>query len=199
MYLPLAQLAADETWPWATLAVKSAGQPPGAPCDQRHGSAPGRSIRGCRSPSGSSPIGSALSVLRERIVALLSAFFGGVATLLAGIGLYGVTSYAVSRSRTEIGVRMALGADAGGVVRLVLRGAAGLLATGVAIGIVASLLAAGLVGSLLYGLEPRDPLTLAVAAASSGGRGAARGRPAGADGLRASTRPRCCARARSSA
>jgi len=53
--------------------------------------------------------------------------------------------------------------DAGGVVRLVLRGAAGLLATGVAIGIGTSLLAAGLVGSLLYGLEPRDPLTLAVA------------------------------------
>ncbi|MFI4945326.1 MAG: ABC transporter permease, partial [Burkholderiales bacterium] len=162
VYLPLAQLAAAESRPWATLAVKSAGQPPAAlatsvtaalqQVDPRLSLTYWVFADRIRS-----------SVLQERIVALLSTIFGGVATLLAGIGLYGVTSYAVSRRRTEIGVRMALGADAGGVVRLVLRGAAGLLATGVAIGIVASLLAAGLVGSLLYGLEPRDPLTLAVA------------------------------------
>jgi ABC-type antimicrobial peptide transport system permease subunit len=102
----------------------------------------------------------------ERVVALVSTVFGMIAALVAGIGLYGVTSYAVTRRRAEIGVRMALGADALGVVRLVLGGIFSLLALGIAIGAAASLGAASLIGSLLYGLEPRDPLALAAAAAA---------------------------------
>ena len=67
-------------------------------------------------------------MMRERIVAMLSGFFGFLALFLAGLGLYGVTSHAVNRRRTEIGVRIALGADSRGVVRLVLGRASRLIA-----------------------------------------------------------------------
>jgi ABC-type antimicrobial peptide transport system permease subunit len=96
---------------------------------------------------------------------MLSGFFGVLALLLAAIGLYGVTSYAVSRRRTEIGICMALGADAGGVVRLVLRRLALLVGAGVVVGAAISAWASRYVGTLLYGLEPRDPATFISAAA----------------------------------
>ncbi len=115
------------------------------------------------------------SLLQERLVAMLSGFFGAVALLLAGLGLYGVTAYAVSRRRTEIGIRLALGARPGGVVRLVLRRVALLVGTGVVVGGVASLWAARFAGSLLYGLQPRDPWTLGAAAAVLAGVGALAG------------------------
>jgi putative ABC transport system permease protein len=101
---------------------------------------------------------------RERLLAMLSGFFGALALIVAGIGLYGMTSYAVGRRRTEIGIRMALGADPAGVVRLVLRRVAGLLALGVGIGALISLWAARFVSSLLYGVGPRDPVSLVAAA-----------------------------------
>jgi predicted permease len=115
------------------------------------------------------------ALAQERVVALLSGFFGLLALVLAAIGLYGVTSYAVTRRRTEIGIRMALGADATGVVRLVLRRVALLVATGIAIGAGISLWAARFVGTLVYGLEARDPLTLIGAAAVLGCIGALAG------------------------
>jgi putative ABC transport system permease protein len=104
------------------------------------------------------------SLTQERIVALLSAVFGGLALLLAGLGLYGVTSYAVSRRRTEIGIRVALGAAPGGVVRLVLTRVVMLVAAGTVIGAGISVWASTFVASLLYGLEPHDPITIAGAA-----------------------------------
>jgi putative ABC transport system permease protein len=112
------------------------------------------------------PLGSLIdaSLAQERLIATLAGFFGGLALLLAGLGLYGVTSYAVSRRRSEIGIRMALGAAPGGVVRLVLRRVALLVGTGVIAGIVVSLWAARFVETLLFGLAPRDPMTLAAAA-----------------------------------
>jgi predicted permease len=104
------------------------------------------------------------SLIQERVVAILSGFFGGLALLLAGLGLYGVTSYAVSRRRTEIGIRMALGAAPAGVVRMVLRRVALLVSAGIIAGAGVSLWASRFVATLLYGLEPRDPATLIGAA-----------------------------------
>jgi putative ABC transport system permease protein len=104
------------------------------------------------------------SVTQERLMARLAALFGGLALLLAGLGLYGVTAYLVARRRTEIGIRMALGATPIGVARLVLSRTATLVAAGVAIGAIASVWASTFVAALLYGLEPHDPATLAAAA-----------------------------------
>jgi putative ABC transport system permease protein len=100
------------------------------------------------------------SVIQERLVAMLSGFFGALALLLAGLGLYGVTSYAVSRRRTEIGIRMALGAEPAGVVRLVLRRVAVLVGMGIIAGAGASLWASRFVATLLYGTKPWDVSTL---------------------------------------
>jgi putative ABC transport system permease protein len=104
------------------------------------------------------------SLLQPRMVALLSAFFGGLALLLAMIGLYGVTAYGVARRQAEIGIRMALGAQPGSVIWLVLREVAVMLAIGTIIGLVASMAAGRLVASLLYDVKPDDAVPLAVAA-----------------------------------
>jgi len=104
------------------------------------------------------------SLLRERLMATLSGFFGGLAALLATIGLYGVMSYTVARRRNEIGIRMALGADRGDVVRMVLREAGALLAAGVVVGTVLAVAAARTASTLLFGLHAGDPATLAMAA-----------------------------------
>ncbi len=104
------------------------------------------------------------SLTQERLVAMLSGFFGALALLLAGIGLYGVTSYAVSRRKSEMGIRVALGATPGRVQRLVLQRVALLVGAGIALGTASSLWAARFVGTLVYGLEPRDPVTLIAAA-----------------------------------
>ena len=104
------------------------------------------------------------SLLQPRMVALLSAFFGGLALLLAMIGLYGVTAYGVARRQAEIGIRMALGARPGSVIWLVLREVAAMLAVGTVLGLGASLAAGKLVASLLYGVKPHAAAPLAIAA-----------------------------------
>jgi predicted permease len=104
------------------------------------------------------------SITQERLVAMLAGFFGALALLLAGLGLYGVTSYAVTRRRTEIGIRLALGAAPSRVVGLVLWRVSALVGAGIIAGVVMSLWAAKFVAALLYNLEPRDPATLAGAA-----------------------------------
>ena len=100
------------------------------------------------------------SLVQDRLVAVLSGFFGGLALLLAGLGLYGVTAHAVARRRTEIGIRMALGAAPGRVVRLVLSRVSKLIALGIVVGAGVSVWASTIVRSLLYGVESRDPAIL---------------------------------------
>lgn len=101
---------------------------------------------------------------QERILALLSGFLGALALLLAGIGLYGLTAYAVSRRRAEIGIRIALGAAAGSVVWLLVRRTGVMVAVGMAGGAVLSLWASQFVNTLVWGLEPTDTVTFLGAA-----------------------------------
>jgi predicted permease len=103
------------------------------------------------------------SLFVERMVAVLSVAFGALATLLAAIGLYGVMSYAVTRRTREIGIRMALGAERGRVLWLVLREVAVMALAGIVGGLAAALWLTRQVQSQLYGLSPNDPLTLGVA------------------------------------
>src|SRR5713101_2681898 len=90
---------------------------------------------------------------RERLMAVLSGFFGALAALLAMIGLYGVISYMVAMRKNEIGIRMALGASPGSVVRIIMRQTLTLLGVGVGAGLVLAMAAAKGANSLLYGLE----------------------------------------------
>ena len=100
------------------------------------------------------------SLVRERLMAQLAGFLGVLALLLAAIGLYGVTSYAVVRRRPEIAIRMALGAKPRAVIGLILRRVVPMVAVGLCAGAAISLWASQFVGGLIYGLEPQDPTAL---------------------------------------
>jgi putative ABC transport system permease protein len=104
------------------------------------------------------------SLARERLLATLSGFFGGLALVLAMIGLYGVMSYNVARRRNEIGIRMALGAEQSRVLRMVLGEVTILIGVGLAIGLGAAAATTRFVESFLYGMKPNDPWTLSLAA-----------------------------------
>jgi predicted permease len=103
------------------------------------------------------------SLIRDELMATLSGFFGFLAVLLAAIGLYGVMSYMVIQRTKEIGIRMAIGAERFEVLRMILREATVLTVTGLVIGTGLALAAAQAAKSLLFGLKPRDPLTLVMA------------------------------------
>jgi ABC-type antimicrobial peptide transport system permease subunit len=103
------------------------------------------------------------SLLRERLLATLAGFFGLLGVLLAAIGLYGVISYMVAQRTNEIGIRMALGAQRAGVIRMILRDVLTTVLLGLAAGVPGALLASKLVSSFLYGIKPNDPLALAAA------------------------------------
>lgn len=105
---------------------------------------------------------------QKRAVASLSGLFGIVALLLAAVGLYGVTAYTVARRTSEIGIRMALGADKMNIIRLVLRGAFKMVAVGLILGIPLAIGAGRLISSQLYGVADWDPWSLLSAIAALG-------------------------------
>ena len=100
---------------------------------------------------------------QERLMARLTMLFGVLALVLASVGLYGITSYTVARRTNEIGLRMALGADRGNVLRLIMRGAFSQVFIGLAIGIPVALLGARLVSDQLFKVSFYDPLSIAIA------------------------------------
>ena len=102
-------------------------------------------------------------ILVDRLIATLSSFFGLLALLLAAVGLYGVISYGVTRRVREIGIRMALGAQRGSVLWLVMSRAAAFLVIGALIGIPAALLATRLLKTFLYGISSNDPMAIVLA------------------------------------
>ncbi len=104
------------------------------------------------------------SLLQDELMATLCGFFGGLAVLLAAIGLYGVISYTVAQRTNEIGIRMALGSQRNGVVRLILGEVAILIGVGLVVGLALTLAGGEAASSMLFGLKARDPLTLVLAA-----------------------------------
>jgi putative ABC transport system permease protein len=106
----------------------------------------------------------AILLIPQRIAGALAASLGVFVLLLATIGIYGVTSYSVTRRTREIGVRMALGADRSAVLRLVLRQGIVLTAAGVALGVAAAAAGAQLIRSLLFGVSALDPIAFGAAA-----------------------------------
>jgi len=100
---------------------------------------------------------------QQRLIARLTSLFGALALILASIGVYGVMAYNVGSRTSEIGVRMALGADRSDVFRLILRGALALISIGLLLGIPLALAAGRFLGSQLYGINQYDPMIIALA------------------------------------
>ncbi len=174
MYVPFAQLA--ETWletllPGDSVAwiVRTSTDPLGAAAAigneiQRSTAVPVTDVAAMREVVAS-------SIARQRANMLLMTVFGGVALLLAAIGVYGLVAYSVRERTHEIGIRMALGARGERIVGMVLRQGLALVVVGVAIGLTAAYFLAGLLAALLYGVEPRNagifvgvPIVLALVA-----------------------------------
>lgn len=105
---------------------------------------------------------------QQRLIAQLTSFFGILSLVLASIGLYGVTAYNAGRRTNEFGVRMALGADRGNVLTLILRGAFSLICLGLMLGLPLSLAAGRFLGSQLYGINPYNPAVIVVAVTALG-------------------------------
>jgi ABC-type antimicrobial peptide transport system permease subunit len=105
------------------------------------------------------------SLLRDRLMAVLCGFFAALAAVLATVGVYGVISYSVVRRTHEIGIRLALGAGRGDILRLELREAAAVLGAGLVLGTLLTWICTRMARDLLFGLQPDDPGTLATGVA----------------------------------
>ena len=164
MYVPLAQRAPETFWPAVDLIVNAV--PAQRAAVERDVAAALTRV----DPAVAFTFGTfdqlvEATVTHERLIALLSAFFGGLALLLAAIGLYGMVAHAVRARQNEIGLRMALGARPSSIVRLVFKRVGVLIAAGLALGLAGSLWAARFVEALLFRLEAHDPATFAGAVA----------------------------------
>jgi ABC-type antimicrobial peptide transport system permease subunit len=104
------------------------------------------------------------SLIRERVLAMLTTMFGTLALMLAAVGLYGLVSYSVTNRAREIGVRLALGATQTKIFRSILRDTLRLVAMGIAVGLPMALLLSRLARALVVGISPSDPVTMGSAA-----------------------------------
>jgi putative ABC transport system permease protein len=164
MYVPMAQRTPAVYWPTVMLTINAA---PGqrAAVERNVAAALARAEPGVPFTFRTFDQYVEATVTGERLIAMLSGFFGGLALLLAAIGLYGVVAQAVRTRRSEIGLRMALGARPAGITRLVFRRVGILIAAGLALGLASSAWVAKFVAPLLFQVEARDPSTFAGAAA----------------------------------
>jgi predicted permease len=170
-FLPIAQ--DDDPGPGATFVIRAQGSPADLNSSLKGAVANVSPSIGLQFRSFSAQIEE--SLMRDRLMAILSGSFAVLAGLLATLGLYGVIAYMVARRKNEIGVRIALGADRGRVIRLVLRETALLLAIGMAGGILIALWTGRAATTLLYGLKSYDPVSIAGAAAMLAAAGLAAG------------------------
>ncbi len=104
------------------------------------------------------------SVTRQRFLSMLLGIFAAVALTLAAIGTYGILSYMVTERQREIGIRMALGADNGQVIRMIMGQGLGIAVIGILLGVAGAYALSRLTASLLYGVSPSDPLTFVTVA-----------------------------------
>ncbi len=172
IYVPFEQISAD-LWTVFTgsslsVAVRSHGQP------ERLASAARAAVRRAdpeQVVSNLRPAGELVSgaIARQRFSMLLLLAFGGLALVLAGVGVYGVLAYTVSQRTRELGIRVALGAHAGAVRALVLRQGLGVALVGLVLGLAGAVGLSRLLGAVLYDVSPTDPLALATAAGILGG------------------------------
>jgi len=165
LYYPLFQHGRDQEYKWGFVSFELRYRDGDNLLDQarREVSAVDRNLPVFRARTLQAQ--AAQSLLRERLLAMLSTFFGTLALLLACLGLYGLMAYAVARRTGEIGIRMAMGAGRHHIMWLVLREMLGLTLAGIAAGIPLALWAARYTKSLLFGIGTTDPLTIAVTVA----------------------------------
>jgi predicted permease len=159
-FVPAAQLPVDAQGPWVAMMIASNTGPDAIAAVRR--------TLGTKYPSMTLQFLNFQQEIRdqlvgERMMAMLSGFFGLLAALLVVVGLYGVLSYFITQRRNEIGIRIALGAKRGQVIALVMRDTAAMLLTGVVLGTALALLAGQAATAMLFGLKPYDLATLAFA------------------------------------
>lgn len=155
------------SWPFMTFAIRSpeAAEPSLLAGIRRELTALDKNVPMVEVRTETQVVAQVLSL--ERTFAALSSAFGFLALLLACVGLYGTMAYAVARKTNEIGIRMALGAERGAILAMVLRETAVIVVAGIAVGVLAAWIASGLLKTRLFGLTPHDPWSIGLAVAAT--------------------------------